>query len=130
MNFEPKNKRQAKVFAEEAFRVNVQHTLMKLMKSAGISQRELAVRLEMAEPQVSRFFSERSNPTIKQVARFCCALDVQPVFSAEPRKAFNWVTDTPWSEIPAPGNLIQMRPHSKPSEYEVSMDGVPLQEIG
>ena len=72
--FGPQNEAEEAVFAEEAFRVDVQVAIHELMEEKGVSQRELANRLGVSEARVSQIFSDACNITIRRLARIFHAL--------------------------------------------------------
>jgi DNA-binding Xre family transcriptional regulator len=63
--------------AEEQFILDVQHKILDIMAERHISQSHLADRLEVSDAQVSQFFSDRPNMTIRQLGRIAYVLDVE-----------------------------------------------------
>jgi len=74
----PKNAAEARVFAEESFRVDVQVALHGFMVERGVSQPELAERMGVSEVDVAAFFEDEANITIRDLARFYHALGLPP----------------------------------------------------
>jgi DNA-binding phage protein len=74
MNMGPKNRTEEVIFAEENFRVDVQHCISSVMNKSKVSRAELARRMGKSEQHVSQLFSSGANPTIKTIARIFFAL--------------------------------------------------------
>lgn len=70
----PKNNNEARIFAEEKFRVGVQFMIQSTMRKKNVSQKELARRLNISEARISRFFSPGCNITVRNLARIFHAL--------------------------------------------------------
>jgi hypothetical protein len=78
VDFGPKNACEARVFAEECFRVDVQTALHGFMVERNVSAPELAKRMGVTEAHVAAFFDDRANITIRDLARFYHALGLPP----------------------------------------------------
>jgi DNA-binding phage protein len=74
MNLGPKNQTEEVVFAEENFRVDVQHRILSVMNKLNVSRAELARRMGKSEQHVSQLFASSANPTVKTIARIFYAL--------------------------------------------------------
>jgi transcriptional regulator with XRE-family HTH domain len=111
-DFGPKDAREREAFAVEGFRVDVQHQIQAAMNRRGMTQRDLARRLELTEARVSQIFSENCNLTIRSLARilhalsFECALTVRPTEHAPPGWTEDgWRTTPEIAESPAPETI-------------------------
>lgn len=83
-NFGPKDAAGERIFAEEAFVVEVQVAIHGLMKRLGVSQKELAKRLSLSEARVSQIFADECNITVRTLARIYHALGATPQITAGP----------------------------------------------
>lgn len=74
MSFGPKSKDEARVFAQEALRVDVQHLIHKVMKLTGTDEDELARRMGVTRGTVIGFFDSESNLTVRGLAHVLWAM--------------------------------------------------------
>jgi len=83
--FGSRNEEEALVFAEENFRVDVQHKIHKLMVIQGISDKDLAERLGVTEEDVEGFFGDDAMIDFRMLARifrvlgFRCELKLEQI---------------------------------------------------
>ena len=83
--FGPQNEEEALVFAEENFRVDVQHKIHKLMVVQGISDKDLAERLGVTEEDVEGFLGDDAMIDLRMLARifhvlgFRCELKLEQI---------------------------------------------------
>ena len=72
---------QERIFAEEAFVVEVQGLLHEIMQERDISRADLARAMGVSRPRISQIFSDEcKNLTVRLLARVMHALGEQPVF--------------------------------------------------
>lgn len=69
MKLGPKNRDEELIFAEEEFRVHVQHSLQSLLNEKKLSHSQLAERLNVSEARVSQIFSSQCNLTLRMLGR-------------------------------------------------------------
>jgi transcriptional regulator with XRE-family HTH domain len=86
-DFGPQNEEEARIYAEENFRIDVQMLIHDLMEQKGINQRQLAERLGVTESRVSQFFSDRFNMTVRKLAGVFHALGERPELKAASARA-------------------------------------------
>ena len=83
--FVPRDEEEALVFAEENFRVDVQHKIHKLMVAQGISDKDLAKLLDVTEEDVEDFFGDDAMIDLRMLARifhvlgFRCELKLEQI---------------------------------------------------
>lgn len=83
MTIEPQESTRSAVFAEEAFVVDVQSFLHRLMIEKGFNQKQLADAMGVSKARVSQLFSDEcKNFTIRLLARACHALGEEPNVSS------------------------------------------------
>jgi predicted XRE-type DNA-binding protein len=85
--FGPRNEKEARTFAEENFRIDVQMLIHELMEQKHINQRELADLLGVSESRVSQFFTDRFNMTVRKLAGVFHVLGERPVISVDRKGA-------------------------------------------
>jgi transcriptional regulator with XRE-family HTH domain len=74
----PKSQEEQEVYAVERFRVDVQSSLYAAMKAAGVSQSELAHRMQVSPAYITQLFDTGRNLTVRTVAKVCYALGREP----------------------------------------------------
>lgn len=74
---------EAKIFAEEAFVVEVQSLIQELMDERGINRSQLADILGVSKARVSQIFSDNGNVTVKTLAGAAHALGDKLVITSE-----------------------------------------------
>lgn len=74
MNFGPKNNQEAVIFAVEELRASVQYDILRHLKTAGISQAQLAARMGVSAAWISQLLSDDANLTLESVAKVYAAL--------------------------------------------------------
>src|SRR5665213_4450818 len=74
MNLGPKNSTEEGIFAEENFRVDIQHRISSVMNKLGVSRAQLARQMGKSEQHLSQLFASGANPTVKTIARIFFAL--------------------------------------------------------
>jgi predicted XRE-type DNA-binding protein len=74
VRFGPRSEKEAYIYAEEEFRVDVQHAIYTLMQQKRVTQKQLAARLGVSAARVSHIFSDRCNLTVRLLARIYRAL--------------------------------------------------------
>jgi transcriptional regulator with XRE-family HTH domain len=75
MPLKPKTHEEALLFAEEGFRVHVQHSIQKLLKNKGVSHSQLAQKLGISLEEVEEIFSSDCKLTIRGLARIYFVLE-------------------------------------------------------
>jgi transcriptional regulator with XRE-family HTH domain len=122
--FRPKNKSEARIFAEEEFRVDVQQTIHSLMLQKKLTQKGLAKALGVSEARVSQIFSESCNVTVRMLARIFFALGERcklSVNTEERPAAWEQGSESSQAPIEASELLANFAAHVRESEYtEVS----------
>lgn len=83
--FGPRNEEEALVFAEENFRVDVQHQIHRIMGVQGISDKDLAERLGLTEEDVESFFGDDAMIDFRMLARIFHVLNTRCKLSWELR---------------------------------------------
>jgi DNA-binding Xre family transcriptional regulator len=78
-----KNRRDEIIGAEVSFLVAVQYRIQKLMKTKGVSHKDLAERLGVKEATIRRLLEDRNRLTLRAVARVYWALDEKPVIACQ-----------------------------------------------
>lgn len=83
MTLEPAKNARSAVFAEEAFVVDVQSFLHRLMIEKGLNRTQLADAMGVSKARVSQIFSDEcKNFTVRLLARACHALGEEPQISS------------------------------------------------
>ena len=77
ITFGPKNAKEAKIFAEEQFRVDVQHAIQAAMNAADASRENLAGRLGWSVERVNRIFEDECDLSVRELGQISHALGVQ-----------------------------------------------------
>ena len=67
-------------FIAEGLALSIMEQALTIMEAQGISKSELARRMEVSRPQVSRMFKAAPNLTLVSLARLAVALDVDVQF--------------------------------------------------
>ena len=75
MPLEPKNQKEALIFAEEGLRVKIQHSIQKLLNEKGMSHSQLAQKLGISLEKVEEIFSSDCKLTIRRLARVYFVLE-------------------------------------------------------
>lgn len=71
------NVNRRRIEAEEDAVLDIQFSILDLLRKQGLSKEELAKRLGVSKARVSQLFAAGANPTVKQIARIYDALDRQ-----------------------------------------------------
>lgn len=77
-DLEPRNDEEKLMFAEEEFRISTQIAIHALLEKLGLSQKDLAKRLNVSPARVSQIFSDECNLTLRKVARIFFVLGATP----------------------------------------------------
>ncbi len=77
MTIGPKNKDEARVFAEENLVADVQVALHRALEKADVSRSQLAARLGVTPARVTQLFDSNANPTLRMLARVLHALELE-----------------------------------------------------
>lgn len=78
MGFGPVDEREAELFAVEEYRADIQYEMLRAMKTAGLTQAELAKRMRTSAAHVSQILGDDANLTAESIARFFRACGYQP----------------------------------------------------
>jgi len=81
--FGPKNKKEACIFAEETFRVQIQYELCRLMHFKGWTQNQFADAVDMDPATMDQIFESDCYMDIRILARMFYVLGVKPKFIFE-----------------------------------------------
>lgn len=74
--FGPKNDREAEIFAATSLITRVQYEIEKAMKRGGLTQKDLADRLNVTPPRVNQMLNDNGNMTLRTLARIAHVLDL------------------------------------------------------
>ena len=77
MSFGPIDQQEAAVFALEGLRADFQYEVLRALKLAGITQAELARRMNVAPAWVSQILSDDANVTLESIAKVFAALQTE-----------------------------------------------------
>lgn len=86
MTFGPKNAEEVVVFAEEGFRVHVQHQVQTRLNELGLTHRDLARRMGVSDQRVSQLLSDSARLTVQTVARIFHHLGREVRLASEERE--------------------------------------------
>ncbi len=70
----------------EVLRTRLAEHLYRAMKAAGLNENKLARKLGVSRQAVNEVFQMKTNMTLKSLARFCAALNVEPIVGVQQRK--------------------------------------------
>ncbi len=79
MNFGSKNKTEELIFAEEAFRVDIQYIIQKAMNEQGISSEELAKRCQLTTEEIDAIQNSTHKIPIRLIGRICFGLGLTSI---------------------------------------------------
>lgn len=82
--FLPKDEKEALIFAGEAFRVDLQGEIHRLMQERGISRKELAKKIGVRASRIKRIFEDDCNVRPRLLGKVFHALGVKPNLSFIP----------------------------------------------
>ncbi len=85
-DFGPRDESEKLVFTVEALRVDFQQALYTAMRSAGVTESQLAIRAHLPQHQIHALFEPDSNPSLVMIGRVMNALGARLVFRLEPTK--------------------------------------------
>lgn len=77
MSFGPFDQQEAAVFALEGLRADFQYEVLRALKLAGITQAELARRMNVAPAWVSQILGDDANVTLESIAKVFAALQTE-----------------------------------------------------
>lgn len=83
VNIGPKTPKEERVWAEEKFRIDVQHALYDAMQRCGVTDIELAARLGWNTKRISRVFTDECKLSPRDIAAICHVLGVKCHFTVE-----------------------------------------------
>jgi transcriptional regulator with XRE-family HTH domain len=84
MRFGPKSKDEARIFAFEELRADVQYAILRRMKEAGLTQAQLAKKIEKSPAWVSQILGDEANLTLETIATVFMGLGSQCHVGASP----------------------------------------------
>ena len=90
----PRNKDEEVIFAEEEFRVHVQHTIQKLLNDKSLTHAQLATALGVTEARVSQIFSSQCNLTLRMLGRVFYVLGEKAQLSYEGKRTESTLSST------------------------------------
>jgi len=80
------NEANAKLFSQEVLITRATEEIWKAMEDAGITQAELAKKMDVTKGHISQILNGSRNMTLRTLADICFALDCQPTLRLEPKK--------------------------------------------
>jgi transcriptional regulator with XRE-family HTH domain len=92
-------------YVVEGIYLELTEQILEHMRRKGLSQKELAERMDVSEAQVSRLFGETSNMTLRTLAKILIALDAElearlvPGSDAARTKRERWQRQKPTDKI-------------------------------
>lgn len=84
MKFGPADANEALVFAVEELKANTQYEILRALSRAGMTQADLARKLEVTPSWVSQALSDDANLTLDTIAKIFLGLGLQCHFSSQP----------------------------------------------
>ncbi|MBY3136288.1 helix-turn-helix domain-containing protein [Rhizobium laguerreae] len=93
-------------------------TLQRSLVERGISQNDLAARLDVHRSHVSKSLSGFNNLTLKTIAEFCWAIDAQAKFEIVPREAAPVDQAAGFSG----GNVIVLHGYSNANQFSAQQE--------
>ena len=84
MSLGPQDKSEAAVFALEDLRADIQYEILKAMKSQGLTQADLARKLNKSRGWVSQILGDDANLTLDTISRIFLVLGSQCHFASIP----------------------------------------------
>lgn len=91
--------KRARALAEEELIIDVSEEIWATLNKAGISQAELANKLDVSRPRISKLLDGSANMTLRTLADIAFELGKRVSISLQDRHAVDWKQTTPVSGV-------------------------------